>query len=268
MFAAQLHNKLTRSEERKEDLLTSNVFGVWRYLPPKLGLTQFLMTAERLDGVKLSGLEDIETAELQFWPWLLEESSKGAEPDVLMEMTSSKQERWLILVESKYLSGKSSFPDEGDLPNDQLAREMQNLRSLAHRKRINQYALVYITAHIVMPRGDIKEAIQELEKTNTGDGSADKFYWTSWRRLPNILSKVKAQCDRYAGTLLGDLEAIIRRMGLTFYEGISYKGWPLGATWTFRRAILPLTFNWLPITIGRYTFRKVPIKPVKFIWTF
>ena len=46
MFIAQIRNKLTRKEEQMEDLLTSNVFGLWRYLPAELGLLQLLETAK------------------------------------------------------------------------------------------------------------------------------------------------------------------------------------------------------------------------------
>ena len=46
MFIAQIRNKLTRQEEHMEDLLTSNVFGLWRYLPAELGLLQLLETAK------------------------------------------------------------------------------------------------------------------------------------------------------------------------------------------------------------------------------
>jgi hypothetical protein len=50
MFIAQIRNKLTRQEEQMEDLLTSNVFGLWRYLPAELGLLQLLETAKNCEG--------------------------------------------------------------------------------------------------------------------------------------------------------------------------------------------------------------------------
>jgi hypothetical protein len=45
VLAAQLHGKLARSEEDLEDLLTSNVFGKFKYLPPELRLIPFLQQA-------------------------------------------------------------------------------------------------------------------------------------------------------------------------------------------------------------------------------
>jgi hypothetical protein len=45
MLQAMLRGKLTRSEEGMEDLLTSNTFGVLKYLPPEAALLPFLRCA-------------------------------------------------------------------------------------------------------------------------------------------------------------------------------------------------------------------------------
>lgn len=57
MLQAMLHGKLTRQEEEMEDLLTSNVFGLVKYLPPEMVLIPFLSQAkdpERKLGVRLA----------------------------------------------------------------------------------------------------------------------------------------------------------------------------------------------------------------------
>ena len=66
MYIAQIRNKLTRQDERMEDLLTSNVFGLWRYLPAHLGLVQFLETARNIKGNLLSLPLDISESTLNF----------------------------------------------------------------------------------------------------------------------------------------------------------------------------------------------------------
>ena len=45
MLAAQIKGKLTRKEEDLEDLLTSNVFGSIKYVPPENGLIPLLSAA-------------------------------------------------------------------------------------------------------------------------------------------------------------------------------------------------------------------------------
>ena len=125
MYIAQIENKLTRQDERMEDLLTSNVFGLWRYISANFGLLQFLRTSQDVDGNPIYLPLDDCKATLDFWPWLKEYSdAKGAEPDVLVSLVYPSGEKLLILIEAKYLSGKSSFADKGETPNDQIAREM------------------------------------------------------------------------------------------------------------------------------------------------
>ena len=45
MIHALLNGKLSADQENMEDILTSNVFGLLRYLPPEHGLLPFLAHA-------------------------------------------------------------------------------------------------------------------------------------------------------------------------------------------------------------------------------
>ncbi len=269
MFIAQISNKLSRAEEDMEDLLTSNVFGTWRYVPVEItekGLLEFLKTACRIDGARFNGPDGISTLNMKFWPWIQEEDAKGAEPDVLIEMVSSDKRKWLLLVEAKYLSPKSSFADESEkCPTDQLAKEMHNLRKIARLENYDEYALFYVTAHTLLPKDDITEAINELAE-KTEDGASDRFYWTTWRRLPGILSTTINSCTGSYVTILGDLQTIVLRMGLTFFEGIVAKGWTLGGvSWVFKLPSKLTSFKWAPINIAKYNFE---VTTVRFSWGF
>ena len=267
MFIAQLKNKFTRPEEEMEDLLTSNVFGVWRYLPTQLGLVQFLETSERLDGAKLTLSKEIVSANFQFWPWFKGEvNSKAAEPDVLIELNTSDHGKVLIIIESKFLSSKSSIEDESDLPNDQLAREMCILRKLSKERNLENYALIYVTSHTRLPSKDILKSASELLK-KTGDASEGHLYWTTWRRLPEILnrelfSEAKKISPGYE-TMLKDLKEIITRLKLTFFEGFSTKEWTfIENRWCFE--MLQPSFTWSSIKIIDYKFSE---KPTSFKWS-
>lgn len=245
-----------------EDLLTSNVFGLWRYLSPDMGLLQFLGTARNLGEQQLQLATPITEAKLNFWPWLHEPNAKGAEPDVLISLLGSEGQNCLVLIESKYLSGKSSQPNEEDLPNDQLAKEMLNLRSIAERSSADAYALVYVTAHGAIPSKDIEEAADEL-KEKTGDGSIEQFYWTTWRRLPQILDDVVHLArNSVEKGLIDDLATILNSLGLTFFQGFDSQGWNLGyPQWCFVQS--PASFSWLPILLPTYVFCPAE---VAFLW--
>jgi hypothetical protein len=265
MFIAQIRNKLTRQEEQMEDLLTSNVFGLWRYLPAELGLLQLLETAKNCEGQGIPMPYEVAETHLDFWPWLREGASKGCEPDVLIDLVGSDGKKCLVLIEAKHLSGKSSIATnvtDEPLPTDQLAREMLNLRLLAQRNSADSHALVYVTSDAGLPIKDLSDAITELTD-KTGVGSADQFYWTSWRVLPQILRAVELSArDPVEKKLVGDLRIILDQMGLDYFRGISSMGWSLGNQhWSFKQP--STTFSWAPLIVHPYVFRSTPLR---FIW--
>ena len=85
MLQAMLHGKLTRKEEGLEDLLTSNVFGLMKYLPLDLILLPFLALAKNpFSGQTLSNwLKDVAgVKEWYFWRPLSAPGCLACEPDV------------------------------------------------------------------------------------------------------------------------------------------------------------------------------------------
>lgn len=258
MFAAQLNGKLTRSDVAMEDLLTSNVFGVWRYLPVELGLKQFLTTAENLDGDRIGGIEQAVRANSEFWQRKDFPGCKPAQPDVLIEIVCSDERRILLLVEAKYHSPKSSLRDESPLPNDQLAKEMLVLRREADLRHINRYGLVYVTADSSMPIADLEEAIDELIDKNR-DGDRQSFFWTTWYRLPAILAdeglqqRAREASEGYE-KMMQDLHQILCDLDFGTFEGIHSTGWTLGCPlWRFAAA--DMRFAWHAISMGDVAYR-------------
>src|SRR5262245_43252051 len=129
MIDALCNGKLSREVEGMEDLLTSAVFGRLRYLPPEEGLLPFLWCAKYLDGTSVlpEGLE-VREVKYTFWPWWELPSSSSAEPDLVIELSGGNGDAILVLIEAKFRSFKSSEADlEIHAPNDQLAREWENL---------------------------------------------------------------------------------------------------------------------------------------------
>lgn len=83
MLEALIHGKMTSDQENTEDILTSNVFGVLKYVSPNRGLLSFLSMAVLPDGT--SPFADLPaTAEYEFWPWWKEADCIGCEPDVVI----------------------------------------------------------------------------------------------------------------------------------------------------------------------------------------
>ena len=83
MLEALINGKMSSDQENMEDILTSNVFGVLKYLSPDRGLLAFLSMAVLPDGTgPLANLPQGTTAEYEFWPWWKEDDCIGCECSV------------------------------------------------------------------------------------------------------------------------------------------------------------------------------------------
>ncbi|MCL0091359.1 hypothetical protein M1N57_00595 [Dehalococcoidales bacterium] len=73
-----------------------------------------------------------------------------------------------MMIEAKYLSEKSSYEDEGERPNDQLARELDNLEVLEPgdlgwntTKAVVGRLLLYLTQDASIPSTALQESLRE-----------------------------------------------------------------------------------------------------------
>jgi hypothetical protein len=239
MLKAQLHGKLSREEERLEDLLTSNVFGTFSYFPPQELLIPFLSQAENLQGERLA-LEDFAEAEIEFWPWMEEAGCNPAEPDVNIVFTTEEDRRSAILIEAKLYSGKSSAADEGAAPMDQLAREYDNLVHWASREAIQDFSLLLVTVDAAFPTRAIQDAIDEYQEKRGGEAN---IFWLSWRSVVAViephLESVSAR-----GKILTDLYGLLERRSLVPFRGMTFPKFKVSDLphWSF--TLEPTVFEW------------------------
>jgi hypothetical protein len=235
MLMALIHKKLSWHQENMEDILTSNVFGMLRYLPPQKVLFPFLAQAAPIDDERNHPLRELRNLGLEaqvsfsFWPGLEEERCEFAEPDVLLEVrrcqpmhaTGRHRPSHLILIEAKYHAGT---------PRGQLPKEWRNLESLPKEKGAQSW-LVYLTADFGCP----SEWVKECFATAVPKG----VLWLSWRHLRSVLKDRMGKDRMGKGERLirDDLAEMLSWMNLTFYEGISAPNYepPLG--WSFNAAV-------------------------------
>ncbi len=236
MLDALLHGKLSQEQENMEDILTSFVFGMIKYLPAKDALFPFLAKAESRTGDRPLEilLQDTENKVVyEFWPRLEEKNCKPCEPDVLITITrrKPKDSKIFILIEAKYRSGKSSHRDESEEPNDQLAKEWSNLKRRSEVQNATPY-LVYLTADFGFPIEQIKESQDELRKKDMSKG---EIYWLSWRHFPLLPEESE---------IVKDISKALRdKLGLKFYEGISTPS-VVPITWKFTKTLISRSFKW------------------------
>ncbi len=267
MIPALLHGKLTFKQENMEDVLTSNVFGTLKYVRPERGLLPFLAQAKTIEGLPcpLGNLASQSvSAQYDFWPkW------EHCEPDVVLDIRGSS--RYLVAVEAKYWSGKSSkaaeasgdslaetdedgldegseeAPDGGEnvrRPSDQLAREWTDLVVEASKLGA-QPILAYLTADLNCPREEILDSLNDCGKPVPGSPSP-MIYWLSWRELPRLF---RYSTDHH----LLDLASLSDKMKLTFFEGIGPIAQVL-ADWTFQGPLW--RFDMVPINECKWRFKQ------------
>lgn len=200
-----------------EDILTSNVFGLFKLLPPEKALFKFL--AEAIDPFAqandeinpLAGLPASTKVSYEFWPHWQEPDSYFCEPDLVLRLAQPDGKNIIILIEAKYLSGKSSEADDSDKPLDQLAREWDNLTKVADREDASAY-LVFLTADVGCPIQDIKKSKNDYGRNRPGKPFS--CLWLCWQKIGDIFVNPENE------NLL-DLVAMIKRLDLVFFTGIS-----------------------------------------------
>ena len=116
MLYAELQHKLSpdRSDhERREDILTSTVFGTLLTADARALLAGWLRQARGLPGQSLEVDSRAEPFDYWFWPWV------GKEPDVVLRMGPQ-----LVIIEVKYRSPLSKGGRRGHDREDEGERTL------------------------------------------------------------------------------------------------------------------------------------------------
>jgi hypothetical protein len=228
---AELHGKLT-AYEQSEDLLTSDVFGTFKYVEPQNGLLPFLQRAKNILGDSFPLPTNVHNVEYLFWP---KTTGYRRESDVLCILTSSDGTVISVMVECKYTSPKSnSLSSTLDSHGDQLAEQfvdlMQskldlNTESLRKVMSSQNKYVFYVTAHYGLPRKEIQESIDILLNMRIHHPESH-IYWVSWRDVHHIVDKLIEQGGLAHETeaILCDLRMLLNRKGLTPFHGFGRIG--------------------------------------------
>ncbi len=176
--------------ERYEDVLTGDVFGAYRYLPPCLGLLPLLVHAideagqSFTDFLSQFGIElaSLDIARIRLWPTF----ENGREPDVFVLMESSQhQQSVALLVEAKLHSPQHQIGEHSQLGH-YLIQHIADAYAdgcLAWDLPDHPRPLLFITKHQEIPapelaqaRDEIRNEVPSLIPQNLG------IFWTNWGR--------------------------------------------------------------------------------------
>lgn len=229
MTIAELHGKI-KPFETLEDLLTSDVFGAFRYCDPNHGLLPFLQEAVCFSDLQTRPgfLDGWSSAEYFFWP-----RSKGfeREPDLIVILERSDGSSLAIDIEAKYKSGKHNKHEDvyeiNHLSGDQLHDQYRLMRNKQYTGRLAQklehaagFYVFYVTAHYVPPVNDIKETMEKVKGAGDEE-SIENFFWLNWSAACKTCSNFKSDEDIRTCLIFQDLRALLLRKslaGLSLWE--------------------------------------------------
>lgn len=163
MYLAEIHGKLSRENENKEDILTSNVFSFFKYTDRVTFFKPFL---QRL-GLVVSA-EEVKSALFTFWPTF----EDGTEPDLVIKVG-----KYYILVEAKYHSG---FGQETKEHKHQLIREVKGGADAANTSGLN-FIIVTVTSDHYQRQEDFKEYPFEFR---------DNLRWINWQTIALLIYQI------------------------------------------------------------------------------
>ena len=249
MLAAEVHGKLSVArppDDRMEDILTSYVFSLFRYLDDLQVPTQFVLAAKNCLGDSPE-MGEIRAAQVLFWPRFFFDGTRSREPDVLLLLDTSTGQ-WAINVECKYYSGLSNVEVNGAAQGidedraaskslgNQLVDEYCAIRcKRAHWKlsddeqqvlgRCEHRAVLYVTGHHEFPLHEIEDAMSALRSQRCYDGQtcdhAQEIFWVGWRTIHRILTESthSQSLQTRAANLLSDLAQVLEIRDLTVFNG-------------------------------------------------
>ena len=243
MIDADVNGKLradgSNAHERSEDLLTSTVFGLLRYLPAQ---DAFVPLLRRALHVQLHGselvltdnmhaelprimLDEAVTCDVAFWP------SFGllGQPDVLLTFLDSVgYPLHYVVIEAKLHSPKSGEAnvaeildsataaiDSGKSPQspDQLARYWRGLLMKHPETELNRLSLVYLTAHSTPPTDELCASLRACPTMNLG--------WLAWSDIWRVTAPLARQPNPSLAAI--DITRLLERRGMKALDAFKYK---------------------------------------------
>jgi len=203
MYLAELHGKLSSHVERKEDILTSNVFSFFKYSNRKVYLKELMKLLE----IEVTNI-DLETADFKFWP----KYDDYTQPDLVTVVGDN-----YILWEAKYFS---DFGGQENKTKSQITREIEG--GLNEAKTLGKrFYYVAITADYV-----IGKKFSHIPEEYVGT-----FKWLNWQSISFVLLQLLEQYGQELPNFefANDLYRLLDKKNLRSFQSFSrlngiYKG--------------------------------------------
>jgi hypothetical protein len=224
LIIAELKGKIPSALQNYEDILTSSVIGLFQYLSSPVYFQTVLESCVNVNGAPLTFEYPIHECQYVFWPKL-----ESSEPDVLLHLRTKNESEYLICIEAKYWSDKSSNEDQSidmqersNSQRDQLAREIEDIHKefylrffKINKNKLKKIILIYLTNHTYLPSQEIHDSVQHI---NGVDFPINQLYWLTWREIHHSVTK-----ERQDAMLLSDLKSLLEKKGLQSFNGFQHQ---------------------------------------------
>jgi hypothetical protein len=230
MIQAVLNGK-SQGYEHKEDILTSTLFGMLKYIRPNVALIPFIESAVlyddkhtnlwqklKSDGIELRCYREVEYV---FWS----NNLNYGEPDIILVFRKHihNDEDFLLLIEAKLKSEKS-----GTGENDQLARYYTAIQSDIGNfleTSVSGFTgkkgyIVYLTEYNAF--SEILDSTLEIKKLFSNH--SDKIFHLKWHQLYKTFEMMYPDYTTQEKEIVDDLLLFMDRIGLRDFSGISLPG--------------------------------------------
>jgi hypothetical protein len=213
--------------ENIEDSLTSNIFGLLRYLSFEKGLLKILsITKDYKNRASLldnnPNLKLYDKIEYLFWEF----SSDYGEPDLIIIFNSSKKNLppLVLVIEVKFYSGKSRSGKDDQLKDYFIALSHEKGRNTFLNEKIKNFkgefmGLIYLTYYNQI--NDIEETINELSKEWVKE-CRNKIYELRWNDITKIFkNKDNVNLTSSELNIYEDIFLILKKKNFIDFEGWS-----------------------------------------------
>jgi hypothetical protein len=224
-FRGKLGQEDNKAHSRSEDLLTSTVFGLLRYLPAKRGICEALRRSQKYCAVKKNIVENggnvwpeldrVSHFDVEFWPHF----GPYGEPDLLLWLRDDTMaDVAVVVIEAKLYAPKSSRASEDDvaeaegLGSDQLVKYWYGAKQYKKTEGRPLFE-VYLTAHSGPPLEDLEESQRGAPEMH--------LRWMAWQDIWFVLRDYEGPSLEKA--VAYDLVRLLEHKGLRGFAGFRGK---------------------------------------------
>jgi hypothetical protein len=215
MIQAEMKGKIPEID-RLEDVLTSNVFGLLRYVKNPAVLLWILGQARTLSGKGLAESVDVDlttySPEFLFW----EQVGTYGEPDLIIRFSKAGNSDLILCIEVKYYSSKSG---EGD--DDQLRRYFEGVSGVASLSASTLLGIIYLTKH--PSRKELIDSLKHIQGKGVINAE-EKLFQLRWTEMAEALENADlSQLSTSERMVLTDLRDYLRYKNLVGFSGFSFR---------------------------------------------